>query len=584
MKEESFFQYDFQSLNLDSFYSPHTFHLKNVSSDSHPILRSIRILPRFNPHICYPCLLAVFFSTNLLLAKDVSSFLSRAKELLRSLHLANLSYYTTAQQRCFDDTLICGVIDANVRSVDPSPRDPVDSLHMSSCPVPPLNESSPTSPMRSSIHPAQRSNPSSSASGPNASMYATLQFPSNASNGSTVGSNGSIDSTSTAGSANSHWPHSSHSSHSSHSAHSSHGVHISRFFSHTPSHSSHTARPIRSAASTGRLGGLLSFLPGFQKKSRGIHPSSSDPSLVPPPRFAFETPPSGTTPEVLDAGDAEASPFLRFDHACVQSFQEQVGNSLFNLSRVITLVGLQFFSTLRTDNKEVGSVGGDKAKMLTSVIATVYELPTIISEGDFHIFVNTLFFGNPRYISRYDVSLSPQKASKPRLYVAGYPNMLCRLFTHWSSDVREYIHKLVLFRIILKFVFCESGRFISRNGSFTDTQMELINAYVEASDGGEGEENAVWHHDYNHYDEIVYDYQALGRKIVELLSEYSRLQQRKRRSLPQSVQVGLGRRTEWKSSSFIERLACEVDANLFVALIEQYAEGDCKIREQPVAR
>ena len=111
MKEESFFQYDFQSLNLDSFYSPHTFHLKNVSSDSHPILRSIRILPRFNPHICYPCLLAVFFSTNLLLAKDVSSFLSRAKELLRSLHLASLSYYTTAQQRCFDDTLICGVID-----------------------------------------------------------------------------------------------------------------------------------------------------------------------------------------------------------------------------------------------------------------------------------------------------------------------------------------------------------------------------------------------------------------------------------------------------------------------------------------
>ena len=114
--------------------------------------------------------------------------------------------------------------------------------------------------------------------------------------------------------------------------------------------------------------------------------------------------------------------------------------------------------------------------------------------------------------------------------------------------------------------------------------MELINAYVEASDGGDGEENAVWHHDYNHYDEIVYDYQALGRKIVELLSEYSRLQQRKRRSLPQSIQVGLERWTDWKSSSFIERLACEVDANLFVALIEQYAEGDCKIREQPVAR
>ena len=103
--------------------------------------------------------------------------------------------------------------------------------------------------------------------------------------------------------------------------------------------------------------------------------------------------------------------------------------------------------------------------------------------------------------------------------------------------------------------------------------MELINAYVEASDGGEGEENAVWHHDYNQYDQIVYDYQALGRKIVELLSEHSSLQQRKRRSLPQSVQVRLGRRTEWKSSSFVERLACEVDVNLFVALIELENEG-----------
>ena len=127
-------------------------------------------------------------------------------------------------------------------------------------------------------------------------------------------------------------------------------------------------------------------------------------------------------------------------------------------------------------------------------------------------------------------------------------------------------------------------RFISRNGSFTDIQMDLINAYVEASDGGEEEENTVWHHDYNQYDEIVYDYQALGKKIVELLSEHSSLQQRKRRSLPPSMQVGLERRREGKSGSFIERLACEIDVNLFVALIEQYAEGDCKIREQPVAR
>lgn len=84
-----------------------------MSSDSHPILKSIRILPKYNPHIAYSCLLAVFLSSNLKLPKDVIAYLARSKEILRSAHQAGLSYYRTALQRQQDDCLVSDVIQAN---------------------------------------------------------------------------------------------------------------------------------------------------------------------------------------------------------------------------------------------------------------------------------------------------------------------------------------------------------------------------------------------------------------------------------------------------------------------------------------
>ena len=87
-------------------------------------------------------------------------------------------------------------------------------------------------------------------------------------------------------------------------------------------------------------------------------------------------------------------------------------------------------------------------QILTSIIATVYELPTIVNPGDFHIFCNTVFFGNPKYIRRYDVSL----LLTPTLRISHpehYPNMLCKLFCHWNSDVRDYCHRFLVFRIFV---------------------------------------------------------------------------------------------------------------------------------------
>ena len=56
--------------------------------------------------------------------------------------------------------------------------------------------------------------------------------------------------------------------------------------------------------------------------------------------------------------------------------------------------------------------------------------------------------------------------------------MLCRLFVHWSQDVREYLHRLLVFRIIIpSFILVE----LSHRNSYglTELQRLLICGYEE---------------------------------------------------------------------------------------------------------
>ena len=67
----------------------------------------------------------MFNSSNFLIPKDVLAYLSRSKELLRSLCQAKLSYYQTARQRCVDESLANNVIIANNHdSVHSNPTTP----------------------------------------------------------------------------------------------------------------------------------------------------------------------------------------------------------------------------------------------------------------------------------------------------------------------------------------------------------------------------------------------------------------------------------------------------------------------------
>ena len=115
---------DFDASVLSTVYPATCFRLINVSKDTHPILESIRILPKFNPHLSYACLIAVFNSTNLILHKDVNAYLSRCKEIVKASYQARLSYYQNAKDLCTDECLISGVIEAN--ELQRSPRSPAD--------------------------------------------------------------------------------------------------------------------------------------------------------------------------------------------------------------------------------------------------------------------------------------------------------------------------------------------------------------------------------------------------------------------------------------------------------------------------
>ena len=113
---------DFDATVLSTVYPSTCFRLINVSKDTHPILESIRILPKFNPHLSYACLIAVFNSTNLVLHKDINAYLSRCKEIVKASYQARLSYYQNAKDRCTDEYMISGVIEAN--ELQRSPRSP----------------------------------------------------------------------------------------------------------------------------------------------------------------------------------------------------------------------------------------------------------------------------------------------------------------------------------------------------------------------------------------------------------------------------------------------------------------------------
>ena len=290
-----------------------------MSSDSHPILKSIRTLPTYNPHLAYPCLLAVFLSSNLKLPKDVIAYLARSKEVIRSAHQAGLSYYRTALQRQQDDCLVSDVLQANTASS-------AGKLEVHSNPTTPRTDS-PT------LQPRQNKSVSFSIKRSLLSLWSSGRSPAEAS------------------------------------------------------------------------------------------------------------PPLSVTPDVSDPRGSDLS-------SC--GFNEQVEYSLFNLSRIVSLLALQYYEVLKVDHQEVRLMHVDYNQILTCAIATIYEIPTIVSKGDFHIFMNTAFFGNSKYLLRYDASVKPTRVQSPFINHS-YPNMLCRLFTHWSQDVREYLHRLLVFRIIIPY-------------------------------------------------------------------------------------------------------------------------------------
>ena len=131
------------------------------------------------------------------------------------------------------------------------------------------------------------------------------------------------------------------------------------------------------------------------------------------------------------------------------------------------------------------------------MISLAYDLQDILSEGDFHIFINSLLFNNPVYFDRFNIEsyTSMQIKNQKVMGAHPFPNHLCQLFCHWSYTVIDYIHKLLVFKIINAYViFLSLSLFLSitislslshslthRNeNTFTNLQNLLISSFEKA--------------------------------------------------------------------------------------------------------
>lgn len=132
--------------------------------------------------------------------------------------------------------------------------------------------------------------------------------------------------------------------------------------------------------------------------------------------------------------------------------------------------------------------------------------------------MNTAFFSNSKYLLRYDAYLKPTRIQSP--YIShSYPNMLCRLFTHWSQDVREYLHRLLIFRIIMPY----ESKYALRNRSslgLTALQQLLIDGYQEIA-----LKKHIPLHFYSSSNLFIdekqsNDYEDIGSELLQYLSEH----------------------------------------------------------------
>ena len=105
----------------------------------------------------------------------------------------------------------------------------------------------------------------------------------------------------------------------------------------------------------------------------------------------------------------------------------------------------------------------------------MYDFQSIMTDGDFHIFINTLLFDNSKYITRYGIDTISNRSSKA-LKLPTYPTLLARLFCHWGTNVCDYLHLLLVYRIILMYTqnhFIHHQKCIPLHRSSTTNDISL---------------------------------------------------------------------------------------------------------------
>lgn len=158
---------EYYKLEYTSFYDSSrlyrcpAFRLTTRSSDKKMMNDLIRLIPRVNPQAAFMCILAIYDCVDQKVIKDVLSYVTTSKELLKGLLQAKLSYYKTEQQLSEDESVFGAVVLQNfysVKSIKSQQRPAVYQLFPHTSPPPRLGMSkqvsSPvSSPVPSNVRP-----------------------------------------------------------------------------------------------------------------------------------------------------------------------------------------------------------------------------------------------------------------------------------------------------------------------------------------------------------------------------------------------------------------------------------------------
>lgn len=146
--------------------------------------------------------------------------------------------------------------------------------------------------------------------------------------------------------------------------------------------------------------------------------------------------------------------------------------------------------------------------------------------------------------------------------------------------MRDYLHKLIVFRIMTRFGSPLEFNDRRKEG-LTDLELLLIDTFAQACRECSYHFDMFWDHDDYEHAQLI-DYELLGKTIVALLRVSIDGSTLRRQNLPNQIFVWFLDMDNGKND-YIARLATETDLYLYLLLINQDSSDYHLLYNQSVA-